>query len=141
MPIGKLLLAAVGGGGGTITLSGETISDMVTGSAYVQINGDGTVDKYDPTVSQIDSATDWIIPNAAGNSSYEVKWTLTSGDTPTVTNMAVANTWYALTSDRYVGYSPAIPNNTESGDIVVYIGRGGTVLASATYTISAREVS
>lgn len=140
MPIGKLLLAAVGSSG-TITLSGETISDLVTGSAYVQINADGTVDKYDPTVSQIDAATDWIIPNSAGNSSYDVKWTLTSGDAPTVTNMAVENTWYALTTDRYVGYSPAIPDNTESGDIVVYIGRGGTVLASATYTISAREVS
>lgn len=138
--INLLFLMAGQGGQGIVSLSGETISD--TGSAparaLVIINTDGTVDKREGlSVTQIDSATDWIQPNASATSLYEVKWEQVSG--LSLTTGPTESAWVFLTSSREFGYETDAPG-TESGVITVHIRwNGGDELASATYALSATE--
>ena len=68
---------------GTVTVSGETIShtSLGTATAGIRFNTDGTVDKLTgSTYTQIDVATDWIIPNGAAPDDYEVRLESNSGD-------------------------------------------------------------
>lgn len=139
------LLAAVASGAktgrrGTVTLTGATIEDPTNGQAEIRINTDGTTDKLDPGASQINNSTDWIIPNSAANSTYEVKWTLVSGDTPSGgTMVGAADTWFPLTSNQSIGYGPV--SGSESGVIRIYIRYGsGPTLDTGDYDITANVV-
>jgi hypothetical protein len=124
---------------GVVALSGETISNLSSGTAAVRVNTDGTVDKLDPGASQIDASTDWIIPNSAASSLYEVSWSQVSGDTPSYSNMAVAGTWYDLSVSRYVGYQPS-PGAGESGVIRLSIRfNGGATIDTGDYDITGVE--
>lgn len=86
-----------------VALSGENITDSFgspTATAGVRINTDGTVDKNETGVySQIDSSTDWIIPNAAASSAYYVKAEQVSSSGPG-TRTGTLSTWLQLTSNR-----------------------------------------
>lgn len=127
---------------GVVTLSGETIVDSDQGSALVRFNTDGTVDKVLTGVSeQIDSGTDWIIPNGAAQSLYEFKWDQVSGDPMNSGNMSVEGTWYALSTNRSVGLSVGVPI-ADSGVITVSVRyNGGAVIDTANYDITAIDTS
>jgi hypothetical protein len=63
-----------------VTVSGElNINDASasrTCRAGIRVNSDGTIDKYlNSTYTQIDSSTDWIIPNGDADSTYDVRIT------------------------------------------------------------------
>ena len=69
---------------GVVTLSGETIEHIVddpfNAEVGIRFNADGTVDKnVGGSFSQIDSLTDWIIPNAGANAGYDLAYTDKTG--------------------------------------------------------------
>ena len=104
-----LIAAIVGSPNSVITLSGEIISAADGSSPYnttsaLRINTDGTIDKGEAidtdviTWTQIDAATDWIIPNGKASPIYEIRVT---GVTGTFTTEAAAvNVWVDLSSSR-----------------------------------------
>lgn len=123
-------MLAVGGSGKT-TLTGDTIGGTAT--AQLIVRSDGTTDQnQDGAVTQINSGTDWIVPNAAAPGPYSVRFTLTSGDTPGVGTL---DTWLALTSDRNIGYASEV--SAMSSEILAEISPnvGTTISASGTYNI------
>lgn len=97
---------------GVVTLSGEAFIVAFDGDVMgpydtrsgIRINTDGTIDKYTGTnnggytYAQIDASTDWIIPNSAANSSYEVQLDVNSG-TPNFSSDSTA-TWLAMSTNR-----------------------------------------
>lgn len=123
-----------------VTLSGEALSDSDSGGATVSIffRADGTIDKKEgATTTQIDSGTDWIIPNGAGSSSYEVRCTnLTSTSSDTWTTEAAAeDTWIDLGSDREWEFTESAPLGAHDLTCDFEIRRdGGAALASTEYT-------
>jgi hypothetical protein len=123
---GALLLMAVGSSPpGVVTLSGETVSGGAV-THGVQVNSDGTVDKeIDGVFSQIDSGTDWIIPNASANALFEVRATLNSGSLST---SAGTDIWLSLDEDRYW-------NTTVTANITLEIRYQGVVLTSGVYVL------
>jgi len=109
----------------------------------VRINTDGTVDKYlEPTYTQIDSSTDWIIPNGAASALYEVRITNIvdiGGDTLTwETGSAARDTWLAISSNLQWKVLAAGPGGADSHgaqfDMEVRFN-GGAVLATGAYEI------
>jgi hypothetical protein len=108
--------------GGVVTLSGESgINDSDTSSPFdaragIRIRQDGTIDKYKLNApgagyTQLDSATDWIIPNTAASTDYQVKLDVTSG-TPAGGLSDSTGTWLAMTSDReWIAQATGNPQN------------------------------
>jgi hypothetical protein len=127
----------------TVTLSGETVTDYHsplpgTATAGIRFNTDGTVDKLvDGAYSQIDSGTDWIIPNVDADSTFDVRCTnITSGSW--TSEAAAEDTWISLSANRewYV-FTNGIPS-TQACTCTFEIRKdGGAVLDSATYTCTA----
>lgn len=121
-----------------ITLSGETISGIGAGfsQALVRVRSNGTVEKFttqDAAWIQIDSATDWIIPNNAAPSTYEVKITEDTG-TLNYSGDSV-DTWLPVTSNRTWGVQSS---TSHSCTATISIRRGsGATLDSASYSLSA----
>ena len=124
-----------------VTLSGETISDSgpSPATALVIFNTDGTVDKKEGlSTTQIDSGTDWIIPNGSADPLYEVSYTLDSGDA--LTDGGAAGTWVALSANRQYGYITDAPGSL-SGTITVSIRfDGGATIDTGVYVLTAEEV-
>jgi hypothetical protein len=97
--------AASVGAGGVVTLTNDTNSAFNFGSdAHAEhfFNADGTVDERDNfgVNTQINSGTDWVIPNSAAPGSYRIRHTSAVGDTGAFTPAGVLNTYIALTSNR-----------------------------------------
>lgn len=133
----SIILAAFSlGSSADVTLSGEAVFDADSGgaSAGIYFRSDGTVDKKEGiNVTQIDSATDWIIPNGAASSSYEVRCTNITGDTWD-TDAAAEDTWIALGSDRFWEIVRSIPGGyVLTCDFEIRLS-GGAALASTEYT-------
>lgn len=124
-----------------VNLTGGTIADAQlspgASTAGININNDGTVDAFTTTggVVQINADTDWVLPNSAAPSDYEVRLTVSAGSAPT-TGPAV-NTWHALTTSRewrltFPGGGPG----TDTGTWLIEIRRsGGSVIDSGSYLI------
>ena len=147
--------AAYGSVSGVVTLSGQIINTTGTGltSAYsaIRFNTDGTVDEYKShgagTYVQIDSTTDWIIPNpAAAGKTYHVRVQATPPTDDFTTKPGANGTWFALTgagsANREWGvedFDPALGNSISTGTVTFEISDdgGSTVLASNTYQLSA----
>jgi hypothetical protein len=112
-----------------VTLSGETITGVI--EAQLVVKSDGTVEKYlDGVFTQIDGGTDWVIPNSAASSLYEVMFSQDSGSAPEVGTL---DSWQDLGTDRSLGYNTDTPG---SGIFTVQIRyNGGAPLSSAQYTI------
>ena len=89
--------------GNLLTLSGAVLSYDSTSdtTSGIRFNTDGTVDKREnASYTQISAASDWIIPNSAAPSDYEVR---VSGAPPgdAFTNSTGADgTWFTLDSAR-----------------------------------------
>lgn len=111
----------------------------------VRINTDGTVDQHtdDNTTDhyvQIDSATDWIIPNGAATSSYWVRATevaQTGGGTLTGT----LATWLQLTGNREwsIERQAVSGAGTSTWDLTIEIATdsgGSNIVASGLYEMT-----
>jgi hypothetical protein len=141
------LWAIIGAGNsntGTVTLSGETVSEFGVGgnqTAGIDVRTDGTIfDRRTGGYSQIDSSTDWIIPNGAASSLYEVRVTnVVFGNGSWFTNAAADDAWVFLTEDREWSV-----RDTDSGassqnvtfDLEIRYN-GGATLASTSYSLIA----
>ena len=128
-------MAMLMAGGAILTLTGETIESENSAGAIagVRINADGTVDQnIDNQFFQINADTDWIIPNAAANDSYQVRATVLSGSLSSGT----VDEWLDLDDDRPFSVV-ATPGNTTTATIRIEIGIGGTAIVSADFTLTA----
>ena len=124
---------------GTVTVSGEVIvgaTSVGTAKAGVIFRAAGKVAKtVNGTETQIDSGTDWIIPNGDANSLYEVRYI---GGTETWTVKAAnQNIWADLSVDREWRVDNGAGGIT--ANIVTFEVRfnGGLVEDSATYNCRA----
>lgn len=121
------MMAALGGHPGVVNLDGEA-SIVATGLAGVRINTDGTIDKnLDSTYSQIDAGTDWVIPNSAAGSLFEVRCTLDSGS---LLVDAGTGTWLAMSTNREWG--------TDSSATITLALRfaGGPIIDTGQYVLA-----
>lgn len=130
--------AKAGAGIGTITVSGESISDTDSSTARVgvRVNNDGTIDKWEGGIyTQIDSGTDWIVPNAHPGLTYHVRLTVSSGDGP---GTGTTNTWLAVTDSPEWKISNT-DNDIKSGNWLIEISgdAGETTEDSGTYVMYA----
>lgn len=130
----------------TTTLSGEFVSAWELGAqstAGIRFNSDGTVDKNDDgTYSQVDSATDWIIPNASAPSDYQIRVTATPPGNDFTSEPAVPGTWVTLDSNREWQVQTSSPSSfLDTGYFTVEIRKGsGPVEASGSYRLRAEHI-
>ena len=145
-----LSIVAALGGGPKLAVSGETIIDtQITATdafATLIFNTDGTVDKEITSgVTQIDPATDWILPNNAASSAYQVRaqdivWDSSGdGESFSISSIPTDNTWADLGTIRKLQIiqasdTPAVKQVTFT--LELRIGTGPVVLA-ASYTLKA----
>lgn len=119
-----------------VTVSGETIQNLnneFSAAASVIFKSTGIVQKVDfGGTAQIDASTDWIIPNGAASSAYEIRATLTSGSAPN--NTGTLNTWQDLGTDRSWS-NICIGDVIASSTLLIEIRRGGVTLGSGSYVI------
>lgn len=151
MPLPIALIQAAVGGGIRVTLSGEAIARVQTSPSNALcsliINTDGTVDKFSGSQSQIDAATDWIIPNSQATILYEVRVTnvnfTQAGDGASFSvAFEVDDTWKALDADatwQITQNSDTPAAKSVDFDLQIRLGSGPT-LASAAYSLTATVV-
>jgi hypothetical protein len=143
----SLFFLIPGIGGPKVNLSGEaTVTDASVSracTAGIRVNSDGTIDKLiNATYTQISAATDWIIPNGAASSDYDVRITGVTFNTGTVWDSEASpeDVWINLGSDRLWSVdddsSTAVDNHDVSFTIEIR-GPGGTTLSSGAYRIEA----
>lgn len=131
----------------TVNLDGQTITFSSTSNRWagVRVNADGTVDRRGGgtgVYNQIDSGTDWIIPNAeANNYAFEVKADVnsTSGNGLDA-GSAATGSWLALTSDRE-WFCNRTTVGTDSANLTISIRLGGDVLDTGIYFLEATKTS
>lgn len=132
------------GAGGIVTLSGENIEtseDLGPVAARLWINADGTLDKEESGVrTQIDSGTDWIIPNAAASSLYEVRFTNLAGSIQAGSTDLTEDVWQSINADFRISTfrSGASGNGQTVATFDLQIRfNGGPVLATGFFTLTA----
>jgi len=143
------MLAGLGGilktadAGSVVTLSGQVVTNIDSPapvSASIQIRSTGGVFRgLDGSYAQIDTATDWIIPNSAasGPGTYHVRATL-NASSGTATRTGTLGSWLALTSDRtWELEKTAIGTSTWDLDIEISDDGGSTTLSTALYELTA----
>ena len=116
----RMIAAAMGGP--KLSLSGEAIANVVAdpavSRAQIVFNTDGTIDKLlgnTSTLTQIDVATDWIIPNVSAGS-HEVRFVTTPTDAFSIAS-AVKDTWITISSNRKWGFQQSGIGTLTSGNI------------------------
>ncbi len=148
---GGVTTIQLGIAGPVVTLSGQTIVTTGTGQsssyAAVRFNTDGTVDEFKShgagSYVQIDAGTDWIIPNSsAADATYHVRVQATPPTDDFTTSPVANGSWIAISSNREWGvedFDAAIENLVATGSVTFEISNdaGSTVIASATYSLSA----
>jgi len=124
----------------TLTLSGETVyspSNGSTATAGIRVNTDGTIDSLkNATYAQIDSTTDWIVPNSAALSTDEVRVT---GVTGTFTSSPGADgTWF----DMSVAREWTAPVGTTITTFTLEVNRaGGATEDTGAYSIESERLT
>jgi hypothetical protein len=134
---------------GIVTLSGETITGTdntgptYSASAALVVKADGTLDKIETGVgtTQIDAATDWILPNSYGSSDYEVMIHEDSGTLNRPFQDAI-DTWISLAGDRDWGvqYSSSGTGSKTCTATLSIRKDGGPVIDTAVYVFTAQGV-
>ena len=129
----------------TVTVSGESVTHDtdVTATAGIRFNSDGTVDKREgSSYTQVDTSTDWIDPNGAADSTYDVRITSvvwTNGSSFFV-EAASEDVWIDLGSDREWSVqdtqSSGLGRKTVSFTVEIRKDEGA-VIDSATYSLDA----
>lgn len=129
---------------GTVTLSGEAVSSSDPGSATatIRFTAEGTVEKDENgTTTQVDSGTDWIIPNVAASSEYQIRYTNFTGSA-LLSPPSDEDEWIDLSEDRNFSlfrFSSNPGTSACSFTIEIRKGSSGAALDSATYTLSAQS--
>ncbi len=143
-----LIISAIGGEASKLGLSGETNITTDPGSPYnattsnFRINTDGTIDEGSSidgvglSYVQVDSATDWIIPNETASSEYEVRVTNVVGDAFT-SSPGADGTWFDLSTARTwtLTHADSSGTDTVTFDFEIRRGSSGAALVSAEYTL------
>lgn len=137
--------------GATVTISGEsvTVVSSTTSSqsrAGIRVNTDGTIDKrVGNTYTQIDSATDWIIPNGSASSTYQIRITNVTWLQGSAFNTAAAaaDTWIDMSADREWSIADTAPGGTGirevTFDLEIRLGEGATIDSGSFYLYSEFE--
>lgn len=138
----------------TVTVTGRTISSVDSGVQTVglRFNADGTVDEYESAGAaswqQIESSTDWIIPNSFNTEGFHVKLTVQSGDSPdagTVLGSSDAiNTWLTLgngtTREWFLENEDPQPSQSGVWRVEISADGGTTTLDSGDFTMTANDL-
>lgn len=137
--------SAVGSAPGVVTLSGEIFSDVAENGDIVGIrfHSNGKVEtRLDATYTPIDTSTDWVIPNTAAPSLYEVmtdSWVDIGGAGDGFNSAAAAEgVWIALTIARQWNVQAAGEGGSSSNGMQfdAHIRwNGGAIIDSAAYEI------
>lgn len=140
------MATAFGAAGGVVTLtdaSNTAFSFGVDAYAYFYWNTDGTVDQKDNTAaaSQINSGTDWIIPNDAASSSYRIKYSGLTGDTGFFgTGGGLSTSYTAMSVTKYAFvFDSTLTAPVKSCDFTVHIDDGTTEQDTGAYTLIANR--
>lgn len=140
---GVLNMLLASGPGGIVTVSGRVIADAVSdpddAEVRLRFNSDGTVDTYTSSggYSQIDSTTDWIIPNAFASGLYEIRATNNSASPD---SGPAFGSWHTLDSNREWIWTQTAPGN-KNIDVDIEIRYGsGNPLDSGNYSGSVSVV-
>jgi len=130
---------------GIVTITNRSMQDNnddpLDSAQYVQFNPDGTIDDIhgvggaEVTV-QINAATDWIIPNGAASSQYEVRF-ITAPTDPYTTAATAINVWIDLSAARRYGYLVEGISFKQSGNVTFEIRRGGSLQDSGFFNLLA----
>lgn len=149
---GSIILSAFGvpsgGGLGPIILSGETINDIDSGNrayrAAVVMRLDGTVDKIEnATATQLDSGTDWIVPNGDADAADETRYTSLTGDALDGTTSLAEDIWGTLAADKFFEQripGPAIESKSSTFTLEARHGSSGAAEDSASYTLNVERI-
>jgi len=129
---------------GVVTLSGETIShivdDPLNAEVGIRFNADGTVDKkVGGTFTQIDTGTDWIIPNSAANAGYDVGYTGKTGSAFTTEAAAEDTTVNTGANRLWTLQRGTVGTNTITCTFQIFID--AVLRGSASYTFNAEVQS
>jgi hypothetical protein len=140
----KMALFNKGPAGDVVTLSGEVVlafSFNADATAEVFLNTDGTADSRINlgSLTQIDAATDWVIPNGSAPGLYQARYTNRSGS---ILSSATASedTWSAFSGGFYTirNFDNTVflggPDTTV--DLQVRLSTGA-VLATGSYRVNA----
>lgn len=131
------------GGGAALSLLGEIViafnlnSDA---SAEIILRDDGTVDRgINGVFTQVDAATDWIIPNGDAPAAYQARYTNRTGSI--LTNASAAEDTYRAFSlgsyfTRNTDQTVAAGGLNSTFDLEIRDG-AGPVLASGSYRLDA----
>jgi len=126
-----------------ITLSGESViatNAEAPASAQFRFDNDGKIYEHDgASWTQVDTVDDWVRPTTAA-ADYEIRYTAVTGTLGTTTNFGTINTWYALTSDRYLSVTTSgigSQTATRTYTIEIRLAGSGSALATAMYTLTA----
>lgn len=142
------LLAAFANAPAILTVSGETIAASDISAPFdstvgIRFNTDGTVEKGEENNgggvvwTQIDAATDWIIPNDRAESTYEVRYTNRVGTPDFTTQAGAEDTWIDMSTQRtWLWNETTSGNKTFDADFEMRRGSSGAAETSATYTFN-----
>ncbi len=129
---------------GVVTVSGATITDNDSGSfaaAQIDFRFTGeTFRKIHSTSAQINSGTDWIIPNGSADSSYDVRYTNKTGLGVFTTSAAAEDIWIDLGSTRLWELRETGGDNVTLTATFEVRKDGGAVIDSAAYIMRANNL-
>jgi hypothetical protein len=131
----------------TVILSGATITGVDSGGGPVYtsdaalfVRADGTIDKLETGsgTTQINSSTDWIIPNGSASGDYQVMIHEDSGTLNRLFQDKI-DTWLSLAGDRDWGVFRSIsaPGSKTCTVTLSIRKNGGPVIATAVYVLTA----
>lgn len=128
-----------------VTVSGESATDIGVNRAsraVIVVRQDGTIDKIqNVTTTQVDSATDWIIPNSEAPSDYQTRYTGLTGDPLDASTSAAQNVWRAISVGDYFYEQRATGNQSFSSTFTIQVRKGtGPVLDSASFDLTATSI-
>ncbi len=148
--MGLLIGGHIGGPGEpafVVTLSGESISSSGSGNqeARVEVRVNGEMFKFetDAGSAQIDASTDWVIPNEASSSAFDVRYLNRTGNALD-TAPAAEDVWVDMSATRLFGYidTSSSPSTWKSGQIDLQIRKdGGAPLDIGNYQMVANRTS
>lgn len=144
---GSVRRAGLGGDSAVVTVSGHSVSNISgtiasLSTSGIRINTNGTIDEHNGNgYSQIDSGTDWIIPNGSASSTYECRivslvqntgtgWYIQAAAEDTWVDMSSAREW--ATRDTNIG-APGIKDYDFT--IEIRLGGSGGALDSGPFSL------
>jgi hypothetical protein len=129
-----------------LTLSGETIDNTLGDPscfAGVHVNANGTLEEIGPAAvdeyTQIDSATDWVFPNAMSNRGFHFKCE-NAGDALAAGSDNI-DEWLPLGTGLSWYYEDTNDIGIDTGEWTISVSAdgGSTTADSGTFTVTARK--